>query len=464
LRRVLSTYGFALIAIVAAVLLRALLDPVIGDDLPLVTLFGAVAAVVWFGGFGPAIVATILGYLACAWLFIPPRGVLLFDVRTIVGLIAYLFTCTLIIAIGHAMRIARQRATERGELLRVTLGSVGDAVITTDTEGRVTYVNAVAESLTGWTSAEAEGRPLEDVFRIVNEQDVHSVENPAIRALRDGTVVGLANHTVLIARDGVRRSIDDSAAPIKDESGRVSGCVLIFRDITEQRRAEQREAARVRDARMLSSIVATSDDAIISKTLDGIIQSWNDAAERLFGYTAEQAVGRHITLIIPPERIAEEDQIIASLRAGRRVDHFETERRRSDGTTVLVSLTVSPLKDDAGNVVGASKIVRDITRQRHAEAEREKFVTLIETSTDFIGICDLEATPIYINRAGLKMVGLDGMEEARRVRIADFFFRKIRPGSWTSSFRACATRVTPKSTCASVTSGREKRAGWPTRC
>jgi len=422
LRRVLSTYGFALIAIVAAVLLRALLDPVIGDDLPLVTLFGAVAAVVWFGGFGPAIVATILGYLACAWLFIPPRGVLLFDVRTIVGLIAYLFTCTLIIAIGHAMRIARQRATERGELLRVTLGSVGDAVITTDTEGRVTYVNAVAESLTGWTSAEAEGRPLEDVFRIVNEQDVHSVENPAIRALRDGTVVGLANHTVLIARDGVRRSIDDSAAPIKDESGRVSGCVLIFRDITEQRRAEQREAARVRDARMLSSIVATSDDAIISKTLDGIIQSWNDAAERLFGYTAEQAVGRHITLIIPPERIAEEDQIIASLRAGRRVDHFETERRRSDGTTVLVSLTVSPLKDDAGNVVGASKIVRDITRQRHAEAEREKFVTLIETSTDFIGICDLEATPIYINRAGLKMVGLDGMEEARRVRIADFFF------------------------------------------
>jgi len=192
------------------------------------------------------------------------------------------------------------------------------------------------------------------VFRIVNEQDGHAVENPAIRALRDGTVVGLANHTVLIARDGVRHSIDDSAAPIKNESGRVSGCVLIFRDISEQRRAEQREAARVRDARMLAAIVATSDDAIISKTLDGIIQSWNDAAERLFGYTAEQAVGRHITLIIPPERIAEEDQIIASLRAGRRVDHFETERRRSDGTTVLVSLTVSPLKDDAGNVVGAS--------------------------------------------------------------------------------------------------------------
>ena len=121
-------------------------------------------------------------------------------------------------------------------------------------------------------------------------------------------------------------------------------------DITEQRRAEEREAARVRDARMLAAIVATSDDAIVSKSLDGRIQSWNAAAERLFGYTAEQAIGRQITLIIPPERIAEEDQIIASLKAGLRVEHFETERCRSDGTRILVSLTVSPLIDDQGNV------------------------------------------------------------------------------------------------------------------
>jgi PAS domain S-box-containing protein len=118
--------------------------------------------------------------------------------------------------------------------------------------------------------------------------------------------------------------------------------------------------------------VESSDDAIISKSLDGVIQSWNDGAERLFGYSPAQAVGRHISLIIPPERLAEEDLIIESLKAGRRVDHFQTERRRSDGTLVPVSLTISPIVDEARNVIGASKIVRDVTREKQAAAERER--------------------------------------------------------------------------------------------
>ena len=253
------------------------------------------------------------------------------------------------------------RASERRELFRVTLRSIGDAVITTDVEGRVTYMNAVAESLTGWNQADAVGQSLETVFRIVNEDTRQPVENPAMKALRDGVVVGLANHTVLIQKDGRECPIDDSAAPISDEHGNVSGCVLIFRDVTAQRRMERDKAGQLLTARLLASIVESSDDAIISKSLDGIIQSWNAAAERLFGYAAEQAVGRHISLVIPPERIAEEDQIIASLKAGQRIEHFETERLRSDGRRILVSLTISPIKDEAGNVVGASKIVRDVT-------------------------------------------------------------------------------------------------------
>src|SRR6185436_9913199 len=110
--------------------------------------------------------------------------------------------------------------------------------------------------------------------------------------------------------------------------------------------------------------VASSDDAIISKSLDGIIQSWNAGATRLFGYAETEAIGQHISLIIPPERIAEEDQIIASLRKGQLVDHFETERQRQDGTRVQVSITVSPLKDASGTVIGASKIARDVTERR----------------------------------------------------------------------------------------------------
>ena len=398
-----------------------------GNSLPLVTLFGAVAAAVWLGGYVTAFIIAVLGYLACHYLFIEPRGNFVFDTETAVGLIAYLFTCALIIGIGEAIHRAQAKALTRGELLKVTLSSIGDGVITTDTDGRVTYVNPVAESLTGWTQQEALGQPLSAVFRIINEDTRGTVESPAVRALRDGVIVGLANHTLLVAKDGIERPIDDSAAPIRDEHGVVSGCVLIFRDVSERRLWERREAARLTSARLLASIVESSDDAIISKSLDGIIQSWNAAAERLFGYASSEAVGRHISLVIPADRIAEEDHIIASLRAGRRIEHFETERVRKDGQRISVSLTVSPVRDDQGTVVGASKIVRDITDRKLAESERQKFVTLVENSTDFIGICDLNAVPIFVNKAGLQMVGLDSLEEARTVHVRDFFFPEDQP-------------------------------------
>src|SRR5471030_2290243 len=118
------------------------------------------------------------------------------------------------------------------EWCRVTLASIGDAVITTDSEGRITFLNPVAESLTGWTLQEAERQPLGSVLRIINEESRQPVESHTVRALREGVVVGLANHTLLIAKDGKERPIDDSAAPIQDEQGKVAGVVLIFRDIT----------------------------------------------------------------------------------------------------------------------------------------------------------------------------------------------------------------------------------------
>jgi len=373
-----AAYAMAVAALLAAIGLRLLLDPVLGDSLPLVTLFGAVAAAVWVGGLGPAALVTFAGYFACNYLFVAPRGaVSLGNAESLVGLAAYLFTCALIVAIGDAMRTARARADERGELMRVTLASIGDAVITTDTEGRVTSLNAAAASLTGWPAADAIGKPLDTVFHIVNEETRQPVPNPALRALREGTAVGLANHTTLIARDGTERAIDDSAAPIRTDDGGVSGSVLIFRDISDRRRWERDDASRLLAARQLASIVETSDDAIVRKSLDGIIQSWNAGAERLFGYTAEQAVGRHVSLIIPADRIAEEDQIISNLKAGRRVDHFETQRRHVSGRLLWVSLTISPIMDDEGRVVGASKIARDVTRQRQltddlAAADRQK--------------------------------------------------------------------------------------------
>ena len=376
MRNPLLTYLVAIVVAILAVLLRWLLNPLMGDTLPLVTVFGAVALTVWVGGYRPAILTCILGYLGCAYLVIEPRGELGLSVpENVVGLAAYLFTCSLIIGFGEALRVSRNRANERREVLRVTLGSIGDGVITTDVEGRVTYLNEVAAQLTGWTLKDVIGQPLDNVFRIINETTRQPVENPAARALREGIVVGLANHTVLIERNGAERPIDDSAAPIRDEQGIVSGCVLIFRDVTAQRRMERERASQFLTARLLASIVESSDDAIISKSLDSVIQSWNAAAERLFGYSAQEAVGRHISLVIPPERIAEEDHIIARLKAGQRIEHFETERVRSDGRRILVSLTVSPIRDEAGNVVGASKIARDITDRKRVEDTLFKLAT-----------------------------------------------------------------------------------------
>ncbi len=396
--------------------------------------------------------------------------------------------------LDRSIRTRQQAAVviaEQRERLRTTLASIGDGVISTDIDGRVTNLNAVAQSLTGWTNAEAMGQPLDTVFRIVNEDTRNPVENPATRALREGVIVGLANHTVLIAKDGTERPIDDSAAPIRCDEGKLVGCVLVFRDITDRNRKERqaRESharktamlnaaldciitidhegsvlefnpaaestfgyrsedvvgremaefiippslreqhrrgiahylatgegpvlnrrleitamrsdgsefpielsvtpivsdgapiftAHLRDitdsnklwesSRRLVALVESSDDAIVSKSLDGTIQTWNPAAERLFGYTAGEAVGRHISMLIPSDRLAEEDHIISQIRSGERVDHLDTTRVRKDGRSIQISLTISPVKDSEGRVIGASKIARDIAERKRLESE-----------------------------------------------------------------------------------------------
>ncbi len=154
-------------------------------------------------------------------------------------------------SIHAARRRAEEELRKQTEWLRVTLASIGDGVISTDAEGRVTFMNGVAEQLTGWPQAEAIRRSLPDVFRIVNESTRQPIENPALRALREGAIVGLANHTVLVARDGSERPIDDSAAPMRDQHGPAMGAVLVFRDVTEQKRAEE-ERRRLDERRRLA--------------------------------------------------------------------------------------------------------------------------------------------------------------------------------------------------------------------
>jgi PAS domain S-box-containing protein len=160
---------------------------------------------------------------------------------------------------------------------------------------------------------------------------------------------------------------------------------------------------------LLAAIVASSDDAIVSKNLDGIITSWNKSAERIFGYAAEEAIGQHITLIIPPERHAEESDILARVRRGERVDHFHTVRRRKDGSSVDVSLTISPVRDSSGRVIGASKVGRDITAQKQAEQALRESEQLFRVVTDaspiMVWLSGTDKLCYYFNKGWLDFVG-----------------------------------------------------------
>jgi PAS domain S-box-containing protein len=407
----------AVLCVLAALALRALLDPFLGDAHPFVLFLGAVIAAAWFGGTGPALVATVLGYLAANYFFITPRFSLEMNrVSDIVGLAAYLLSSGTIALLGGAMRQARQRAEasareatdrqaeleremterqraeaarrEQEEWLQITLGSIGDAVIATDTEGRVIFMNPVAERLTGWTQAEAAGAPLAGVFRIVNEYTRQPAESPVTRVLRDGAVVGLANHTLLIARDSTERPIDDSAAPIRRDLGTLLGVVLVFRDITERKQAE---AARAE----LAAIVESSGAAIIGKSLDGQITSWNDGAERLYGFSAGEVIGNSMEMLLPPGEENVYPAIIERLKAGASTQSYEATRRRKDGTLIEVSAMASPIKNPAGQIVGVSVVARDITARKRAE---EALRFLADASTLLSNLVEYEGTLRSVTR------------------------------------------------------------------
>jgi len=308
--------------------------------------------------------------------------------------------------------LAEEDLRRSEENLAVTLDSIGDAVLATDAAGRVTKLNSIAEKLTGWTQHEALGRPIAEVFHILHEETRQPAVIPVDNVLATGTIHGLANHTVIIARDGTERPIDDSAAPIHDKKGRILGVVLVFRDVTEEKKAQ-------RVQRRLAAIVESSDAAIVSKSLDGIVSTWNHAAERLFGYTADEMIGEPITRIFPPERFHEEPAILARLKSGERVDNFETVRVAKGGRQLNVSATISPIKDEFGKVVGVSKILRDITERKQAEEDlrrsEENLAVTLDSIGDAVLATDAQRRITRMNPIAQKLTGWSQQEALGRI-------------------------------------------------
>lgn len=233
-------YGVAAAAVAAALLLSELLRPIVVPN-PFLFVFAAIALSAGYGGLGPGLLAIALAILGVNYLLIPPFYTFKVAGLDVVRLSAFALVAVLVSSLSDARRRAEQAARARSEQLRVTLASIGDAVIATDRAGHVTFLNGVAATLTGWSVAEAEGQPIDVVFRIINADTREAVESPVTRVLREGLIVGLTNHTILLDRDGVERPIDERGAPIRDSEGQMIGVVLVFRDITER---EQVDASR----------------------------------------------------------------------------------------------------------------------------------------------------------------------------------------------------------------------------
>ena len=399
----LTRYGVTVAAVAAAMLARWLLDPLLGDHHPFATFFAAVAVASWVGGLRTALLATALGFVLAAVFFVPPRlSVLGTSGPHLIGLGMYFVVCLTFAGFGEAMRVARRREAGQKERLRTTLASIGDGVVTTDAAGRVTSLNGVAERLTGWANADARGQPLDAVFAIVNETTRQPVGNPAVRALKEGVVVGLANHTVLIARDGTERPIDDSAAPIRDRDGAVVGCVLVFRDITDRHRAD----AAVRRSEERFRLAADAVNGIIYEYhLDtGHVERTRGLLEVL-GHRPEEVppTGEWWADQIHPddrERVARQDPNLAP--PGPLMTEYRV--RHKDGRWLHVEDRAVLVRDAAGTPVKLVGCTVDVTPRKRAEEELRRRAEEVQALFDTlpVGIFvahDPEGRTITGNRA-----------------------------------------------------------------
>ncbi len=522
-RSPLVRYGFSLLLIATAALVVWLV-PGIQRQSPFALFLASIILIGVYTGLAESLMATVLSALIVAYFFLPPPYSLNLSFEGISRVASFSFLALLFSFMIQKVKSAETTARLREEQMAATLLSIGDAVIVTDAQGRVTLANRVAETLTGYSLDEARGKQITDVFNIVDEQTRAAAENPVTKVLSEGVVVGLANHTILINKNGREIQIDDSGAPIKDRAGNITGVILVFRDISDLVKANKKlrfqahlldvveqavmatdndgritywnqfaeklfgwkaeevigqdivkitpssqsreqaeeimsqlrkgeswsgeilaqhrdgttfeirttdspvydergnrigivgsseditERKRIEDIRLRwAAIVESTSDAVFGKTLEGIITSWNPGAEQVYGYKAEEIVGKSVSVIIPPERLNELDAILRKIRAGHRIDHYETIRVKKNGTRINVAVTISPIKNAAGTITGASTIARDITERIRSEEmlrnSEERYRIVAETASEAIITIDHESKIIFANRAAERIFG-----------------------------------------------------------
>ena len=307
-----------------------------------------------------------------------------------------------------AVLIARQLAFNLGRIdaeeavlakeaeLELVMSSTPFMMVRCNRDLQYRFVSPAYAEMVGGNASSFVGK---SVGEVIGERNLAMLRPDIERVLRGERVEW--QRELLFGRVG-ERILRGVYLPERDGHGHVTGWIASLLDVTDTERADE-------SARKLASIVESSDDAIVSKSLDGIVTSWNAGAKRVFGYSADEMIGRSITTIIPDDRQEEEPQILSRLRHGERVDHFETVRRHKDGHLIDVSLTISPVRNSDGKIVGASKIARDITERKRAEAElrasEQRLQDLLAAIPAAIYTTDAEGTITYFNEAAIELSG-----------------------------------------------------------
>jgi len=301
-------------------------------------------------------------------------------------------------------QLAKEELKKQHELFRVTLESIGDGVIATDVKGFVQFMNPVAQELTGYSISEAVGKHISQIFHIVNEYTGEPGEIPVDKVINEGVIKVMANHTAIVRRDGSIISIADSAAPIKDSGGDIVGVVMVFRDITRQR-----EVARSRE--QLAFIVESSHEAIFTLDLDYKITSWNRGAELIYGYKAEEILGKPAYILAPGDRHHEIEEYISRALSEKSPIHYETVRLRKDGSKVDLMISISPVLDDFGNFLGISAIAHDISDRLRSQEMLKRYKMLSDSTTDIIFFVEYPSGRILeANQAAVRTYGYELQE------------------------------------------------------
>ncbi len=308
--------------------------------------------------------------------------------------------------------MVNNQETLLSHLAAIIAGST-DAIITKSLDGIVTGWNAGAQKIFGYSPEEMLGQPLLRMF----PQDRVQEESFILERLKLGERVEHFE-TIRKHKDGRDIHVSVTISPIFDAKGQVVGASKIARDISERIKLEN-------TSRQLEMIVSSSDDAIIGKTLSGVVTSWNSGAEKIFGYSAAEMIGTPVERLIPSERRVEESLILERLKKSQSIDHYETVRLRKDGSQVFVSVTISPMRDSTGEIIGASKIARDITGRKLAEQQLLLTSSVFTHANEGIAIADADGVILDVNDA---LMRISGFERAEIIGHLPTMFRSSRQG------------------------------------